>query len=81
MPLHMPYVQAPELLVRCSQAAAYDGAKVDVWSLGVALFFMLTKSYPFEIVVKGDETREVAIMRVRVITDVWPLCTVSSQRV
>ncbi len=56
--------QAPELLVRTSESITYDGAKVDIWSLGVALFFMLTKAYPFEIEVKGSETREVAIMRV-----------------
>lgn len=47
----------------------YDGKKIDTWSLGVALFFMLTRSYPYDMTdankaaANGGTGREVAIMR------------------
>lgn len=57
---------APELLQPTSKdQLQYDGAKVDIWSLGVALFFMLVKSYPFSMQEGDAKTmgREYAIMK------------------
>mmetsp|Transcript_43116 Transcript_43116/g.106452 ORF Transcript_43116/g.106452 Transcript_43116/m.106452 type:complete len:441 (-) Transcript_43116:448-1770(-) len=40
-----PLYAAPELL---RNTAAYDATKVDVWSLGVVLYALVTKKLPFE---------------------------------
>lgn len=41
-----PAFQAPEVAGNTS-GAPFDGAKADVWSAGVTLFFLVTQEYPF----------------------------------
>eukprot|EP00210_Caulerpa_lentillifera_P003188 g3046.t1 len=65
--LGTPYYQAPEIWTLSSDDALnprYDGKRVDVWSLGVLVYFMLFGRYPFDVKrneVRSDAEREAAI--------------------
>ena len=46
-----PQFQAPEIL----EKKKYDGKKADIFSVGVILFMVVVKSYPFRIADKNDK--------------------------